>query len=72
MYLEELRFGYDIININDIENYLVFLCVLYLILKKKIIYWDCFCYCFILEGLKINCIKLIIKEIVELIIYDYY
>ena len=28
MYIEELRFGYDIINTNDTENYLVSLCVI--------------------------------------------
>lgn len=72
MYLEELRFGYDIINTNDTENYLVSLCASYSTPKKKITYWDCLCYCFTSEGLKINCTKPTIKETVELIIYDYY
>lgn len=72
MYIEELRFGYDIINTNDTENYLVSLCASYSTPKKKITYWDCLCYCFTSEGLKINCTKPTIKETVELIIYDYY
>ena len=46
MYIEELRFGYDIINTNDTENYLVSLCASYSTPKKKITYWDCLCYCF--------------------------
>lgn len=72
MYIEELRFGYDIINTNDTENYLVSLCASYSTPKKKITYWDCLCYCFTSEGLKINCTKPTIKETVELIIRDYY
>ncbi|MCS2510060.1 UvrD-helicase domain-containing protein [Bacteroides fragilis] len=36
MYLEELRFGYDIINTNDTENYLVSLCASYSTPKKKL------------------------------------
>lgn len=35
MYIEELRFGYDIINTNDTENYLVSLCASYSTPKKK-------------------------------------
>ena len=35
MYIEELKFGYDIINTNDTENYLVSLCDSYSTPKKK-------------------------------------
>ena len=51
---------------------LVSLCASYSTPKKKITYWDCLCYCFTSEGLKINCTKPTIKETVELIIRDYY
>ena len=72
MYIEELKFGYDIINTNDTENYLVSLCDSYSTPKKKITYWYCLCYCFTSEGLKINCTKSTIKKTVESIICDYY
>lgn len=37
MYIEELKFGYDIINTNDTENYLVSLCDSYSTPKKNYI-----------------------------------
>lgn len=48
------------------------LCDSYSTPKKKITYWDCLCYCFTSEGLKINCTKSTIKKTVESIICDYY
>lgn len=72
MYIEELKYGYTIINAHDTESYLSSLCNLYASAKPKITYWDCLCYYFTSEGLIINCTKPQKKDIVESIIHDYF
>lgn len=72
MYIEELKYGYTIINAHDTESYLSSLCNLYTSAKPKITYWDCLCYYFTSEGLIINCTKPQKKDIVESIIHDYF
>lgn len=55
MYIEELKYGYTIINAHDTESYLTSLCVPYASVKPQIAYWDCQCFYFSSNGLVINC-----------------
>lgn len=71
MYLEDLKYGYTIINAHDTESYLTSLCIPYASSKPKITYWD-LCYYYTSGGLIVNCSNPKIEKQVNSIISDYY
>ena len=72
MYIEELKYGYTIINAHDTESYLTSLCIPYASAKPKITYWDCQCFYFTSRGLVIKCTNSQKTESVISIIKSYY
>ena len=72
MYIEELKYGYTIINAHDTESYLTSLCVPYASTKPKITYWDCQCFYFTSRGLVVKCTNSQKKESVVSIIKSYF
>lgn len=72
MYIEELRYGYTIINAHDTESYLTSLCTSYASAKPKITYWDCQSFYYTSHQLVVNCTSTQKKATVVSIIQHYF